>query len=121
MTATEELCRLLDERGVKYTKTVVTEGVLFTVVTSEEYYFVLVRGNDAGIEMWSQYFTPAQAIAATLGAGTCTVECFDDGIDEALDGSPIYTTPTWHLSCGHVCDGVEPPSFCPNCGRRIDR
>ena len=61
---------------------------------------------------------PEQAIAATLGPGTCTVECFDDGIDEALDGSPIYTTPTWYLSCGHTCVGAERPSFCPDCGRR---
>lgn len=67
LNATEVLRRLLDERGVEYTQTIVMEGTLFTVVTSEEYYFVLVRDNDAGIEMWSQYLTPEQAIAATLG------------------------------------------------------
>ena len=77
-----------------------------------------------------QLATPEQAIAATLGAtdarptqvessGTCTVEGFDDGIDEALDGSPIYTTPTWYLSCGHTCEGAERPSFCKNCGRKV--
>lgn len=66
-SATERLRRMLDERGVEYTQTVVTEGVLFTVVTGEEHYFVLVRDNDAGIEMWSQHLTPEQAIAATLG------------------------------------------------------
>lgn len=76
MTATDELQRMLDERGVKYTQTVVTKGVLFIVVTSEEHYFILVRDNDAGIEMWSQYFTPEQAIAATLGP-TITGETSD--------------------------------------------
>lgn len=70
-TMIECLRAMLDERGAKYMRTIVTEGVLFTVVTRDEHYYILVRDSNAGIKMWSQYLTPEQAIAATLGAGTC--------------------------------------------------
>lgn len=61
------LRRMLDERGVEYTQALAAEGTLFIVVTNKEHYFILVRDNDAGIEMWSRDLTPEQAIAATLG------------------------------------------------------
>lgn len=52
--------------------------------------------------------------------GTCHVECYDDGVDEALDGEWCsYAPPTWYLSCEHEAYGVECPSFCPVCGRQI--
>lgn len=52
--------------------------------------------------------------------GTCHVECYDDGIDEDLDGEWYsYALPTWYLSCEHEAYGVECPSFCPVCGRQI--
>lgn len=52
--------------------------------------------------------------------GTCHVECYDDGVDEALDGEWCsYAPPTWYLSCEHEACGVDCPSFCPVCGRQI--
>lgn len=91
MTATEEVRRLLDERGVKYAFEQVKEGTLFHVSTDgEAYYFILVRDNDAGIEVWSQYLTPQQAIDATLGRG----EWYDE------DG-------TLHIRCHRLPDSID--------------
>ena len=56
----------------------------------------------------------------TQGSGTCHVECFDDGVDEGLDGEPIFSPPTWYLSCGHTTQDSERPNFCPVCGRVAD-
>ena len=134
-TATEILRRMLDERGVEWED----GGEGLTIIPAQDgvprawEVNTWPSGKDMGDCLWVQNchpLTPAQVIAATLGAtdarptqvessGTCTVEGFDDGIDEALDGSPIYTTPTWYLSCGHTCEGAERPSFCKNCGRKV--
>lgn len=127
-TATDELLTLLKEHGVEHYEheAPATDCIAFFDGRGWHDCWESVDGEvNVTFSM-----TPEQAIAATLGAtdakptqvessGTCHVECFDDGIDEALDGSPIYTTPTWYLSCGHTCEGAERPSFCPNCGRKV--
>ena len=118
MTATDELRRLLDERGVEYDgKTY--EGVTFW--NEDTNMAVASEGYDG--KLWvSQSLTPEQAVEATLGRWTCHVECFDDGMDEGLDGEWFaYATATWHLSCGHEVYGTERPRYCPNCGRRIEQ
>ena len=66
MTETDELRRMLDERGVEWTSERVSDGVLFTFTKDGRTYSVFARDR-AGLEMWSQYLTPAQAIEATLG------------------------------------------------------
>ena len=51
---------------------------------------------------------------------TCQVNCFDDGVDEAMDGEwTRYSEPTWYLTCGHESQGGECPKFCPECGARV--
>ena len=68
------------------------------------------------------YATEAEAIAAwnTRAERTCDIECFDDGVDEGLDGEWFsYSSPMWYLSCGHTAQGTEKPNFCPNCGRKV--
>lgn len=51
---------------------------------------------------------------------TCEVECFDDGVDEGMDGEWFtYAPPTWHLSCGHKVFGDERPNFCPHCRAKV--
>lgn len=57
-----------------------------------------------------------------LGSGTCEVECFDDGVDEGMDGEWFsYAPPTWYLSCGHTAQGTEKPNFCHVCGKVVTR
>lgn len=52
---------------------------------------------------------------------TCHVEAFDDGMDEALDGGiTSYSPPMWYLSCSHTSEGMERPSYCPDCGARVE-
>ena len=70
MTPTDELRRLLDERGVEWTSERVSNGVLFTFAKDGRTYSVFVRDR-AGLEIWSQYLTPEQAVEATLGNVPC--------------------------------------------------
>ena len=51
---------------------------------------------------------------------TCHIECYDDGVDEGLDGEWYsYDRPKYDLSCGHSCYETEPPKYCPNCGAKV--
>lgn len=119
-TSTERLRAMLDERGVRWKrkrgrKHDGTEwhdqfGVYAEAV--QEYSWdgfehpegkLLVRH---GVD----YLTPAQAIAATLGAGTCTdigrycFTCSECG---------------WAANEPHHALGGFWPTYCPNCGRRV--
>ena len=113
MTATERLRELLDERGVRYAFERVLEGTLFHVSTDgEPYYFILVRDDDAGIEMWSQYLTPEQAIEATLGGRECR--------DEWDEYPGLFNC----SECGYdnfntYAASVRSFNYCPNCGRKV--
>lgn len=60
--------------------------------------------------------TPEQAIAATLGSGTCKVESMHGYTD-----ARTHTSWCVELSC-HTLDAWEdsiPPSYCPICGRKV--
>ena len=57
-----------------------------------------------------------------LDGGECEVECFDDGVDEGMDGEWFsYAPPTWYLSCGHEVRGIERPNYCVVCGKWVNR
>ena len=118
MTATDELRRMLDERGVEHeddedvTRFFGPDG--FEVVMQEDI--------DGKLDCLTPlYLTPEQAIVATLGRGTCrdknrrfnTWECSECGATVLLMfddfGEPSYCV-----------DGVaDVPRYCPNCGRRV--
>jgi hypothetical protein len=63
-----------------------------------------------------EVFTPEQAIAATVGRGTCEV-------DASLYWDVNPDDPYWEyeLSCGHTVkwDDPKPPKFCPECGKEV--
>jgi hypothetical protein len=114
MSATDELRRLLDERGVEY-----EDSELIDTMT----YYTEWGGNDGGdgANVYVEYTdgtvlrmfdaTPEQAIAATLGRGECEIE----------------TCETWlpaerYHRCKHCgaffavmnASGDIPPCVCPN-------
>ena len=119
MSATDELRRLLDERGVEWS----TRDTTFRLITYWK--------TDSGIPVhYAQTtdvpypptnvprtitagLTPEQAIAATLGGGECEVIShyyYDD-----------YDLHEFELSCGHsytMSDG-EPYPYCPTCGAKV--
>ena len=116
-SATERLRALLDERGVEWwcgedeRKTYWRSNGL-----TWEYF------NDENGDAWLGFLgacesdvTPEQAIAATLGPGTCEVEV----------GSGC-SAGWWVCSaCGALFDMVgtlrrdRKPCYCPNCGKRV--
>lgn len=127
MTATDELRRMLDERGVKYSYECVTEGTLFVVTRDVRIYYILAR--EKGFEVWSNWLTPEQAIAVTLGSCNCSDNCTNSERTETC-----YDTGEsriFHCSeCGLGLDDVfiddeeyypfaDFPRFCPNCGAKV--
>lgn len=107
MTKADELCKMLDERSVEYTQAKAAEGPLFIVTTNKKRYFILVRDSDAGIEIWSRYLTPEQAITAILGVGTChEVEDEDTGFIVCSE-------------CGAVHDTDYTDYYCWCCGAKV--
>lgn len=125
MTATDELRKLLDERGVKWTaneseyrkETCWTYmGELTAVFT--EYYDGTERFY---CDTWC--FTPEQAIAATLGTGECAmIPSFTE------PGTLNYCQEFCCSACGEYmvlqqfpeCVG-DTPNYCPNCGKAVKR
>ena len=117
MTASDELLRLLNKRGVEWQES-------YDDASDLHYFFWQVGKVEASFCAWGKSSThfeafdmsPTQAIEATLGRGTCTVE-----------GSHSYDTadgPKWYieLSC-HTLDewpDKEPPLYCPWCGARVE-
>ncbi|MBQ6328470.1 MAG: hypothetical protein IJI35_05600 [Kiritimatiellae bacterium] len=113
MTATDELRALLDELGIEWDD----GGEGLTIIPAQDLAPVAwtvntwPSGKDMGDCLWVQNrhpLTPAQAIAATLGRGTCKM-AHEDGND------------TW-WSCNE-CDAdvylPTRPKFCWNCGREV--
>ena len=118
MTATDVLRRLLDERGVEW-----TDGGMF-----HRTHWVIDGVHHTAFEQDGKLYlqssigplTPEQAIAATLGAGTC----HDKG---TFNSWGLFTCS--NCSIVFPLDAVKdapsigrtlPPNFCPNCGRRVE-
>ena len=120
MTATDELRKLLDERGVEWTY---ADGTVSFANNGHWCHAWAYSDNAMCVSMG--YFTPDQAIAATLGSGTCIVtrdlNCSNCGkrigfvrnceMYETCDGRQA-----WKSLDHEVCDV---PNYCPNCGRKV--
>ena len=113
MTATDELRRLLDERGMKWWP-----------MRNNGYYedrdteFV-ANGKKHTAHEWGDGFavynlTTEQVIAATLGSGTC------HDVHELPRNTTFWPSPHFRCSeCGAVHVSMEYVVFCPNCGRKV--
>ena len=115
MTATDELRRLLDERGAEWDELVGHFVVVGTAWYDRDGYSctALEHADDVPDGMLSVQanLTPAQAVEATLGRGTCKWEPADF----------ITEGEWWNTSCGESFtwepDGT--PNYCPNCGKVV--
>lgn len=117
MSATERLRELLDERGVEY-ETYVEQPTGFEHV---KWNFNEHGSADFNLEFGEPWLTmygviagPEQAIAATLGAGTCR------NVHEPPKDTTFWPSPHFKCSeCGatHVSMGYV--FYCPNCGRKV--
>ena len=111
-SATDELRRLLDERGVDHESTEWIDGVTVSWQDSDGTVFCaresLSLGGPTGtLDVYR--LTPSQAVAATLGRGTCEVEYVSDWMG-------------WHCkACDMLWQGLrdQRPRYCPNCGRAV--
>lgn len=120
----DEFCNRLEELGVEFHKigivSLVANGLMWHVKPS-------LAGDGLHAECLST-MTPSQAIAATVGAGTCKVDVLNTGDDADYECCEyIMHCRHCHYGFGYVQyneDGDtwmdEPPKFCPNCGRRIN-
>ena len=115
MSATDELRRMLDERGVEWIGTDFTEPTpghaTNTSLDSEHHDAVFVEYVD-GTALRLFDLTPAQAIEAIFGRGRCTMEFI--WADE-IDGECYECT---------KCNGVNfthsgKPFYCCNCGAKV--
>ena len=112
MSATDELRRMLTDAGVEY------EGSERSLRWRDRHGIMMqafpLANGELGMDVWS--CTPEQAIAATLGPGTC---------------HDTHEDRWFHCSaCGFGIDdmyineedGYSPagqPRYCPNCGRKV--
>lgn len=108
MSATDELRRLLDERGVEW-----WEEYGFTYWRNRFGYSCnCATGHESGMVSVLFDAKPEQAVEATLGMGTCrNISPLSNWKDnEEFTCSECGFDGTYEL-------GV--PSYCPNCGRKV--
>ena len=107
MTATDELRRLLDERGVEWED---HSGSIEqrTVYRTPNGWCYVSTANDKWLSYVEYHdMTPEQAIEATLGRGTCHRKWRKDGYAFCSECGYNITGPWAH--------------WCPNCGRKVEQ
>lgn len=107
MTVTDELRRMLDERGVEYR--VSATGYSIDIGPSMTAY---ANRTDTTLDVSLRGFTPQQAIDATLGRGTCHAI-------EVPMGMHDDATATVCSACRVAIDELSEMNYCPNCGRAV--
>ena len=119
MTATDELRRLLDERGIEYEPIDSVHSPNRRTLWGKVERGKGILGMDAkyetiefkkGMRLTISDCSPEQAVEATLGRGTCR-ECA--GMEDVFECS----------ACGMRYEGwalKRWARYCPNCGRRIE-
>ena len=124
MTATDELRRMLDERGVEWCPSAWDRSTETYWKTTDGNGCLATQGETKLRLSFADYLTPEQAIEATLGRGTCHDVCAS--ISEFICSA-----------CGFACDLMSwislfdgdtgrrrhhhhgAPNYCPNCGREV--
>lgn len=102
MTATEELCALLDARGAEWDRGL--GSIVEWVGANERLCRAYARPEPLTVDVAMISVTPAQAVEATLGRGTCKRTW--TGLEMICSG------------CGHQMTD-QTALFCKNCGREV--
>ena len=111
MTATDELRRLLDECGVKYRDYCHADKTWWGGRENVGWY-AENRPSASGLYVKIEaVLTPEQAIAATLGAGTCKAVYSPNGVYCSVCHGGGLTIPRRGVNTLR--------NFCPNCGRKV--
>lgn len=123
MTATDELRRRLDERGIEWWSKPrlvvggVEKGTEFDAADGS--WVCAIEALDGTICV--SHLTPEQAVTVTLGAGTCKDEgdpgdfcCSECGMRMFTD-----TNDTYMMIASDERTIIKHPNFCPNCGRKV--
>lgn len=120
MSATDELRRLLDERGVEWIDDSYAQ-LWCTVWLGQDGKQWRMTENRSGMltELKSWHATPEQAIAATLGAGMChKLPSSGDTVCIVRRHGFDMEFGYWRCSeCG--CECFEGARYCMNCGRKV--
>lgn len=109
MSATDELRRMLDEAGVEW-----HDDGYATTCTAWSSNGITWYGlwRDGSIELLAHHLTTEQAIAATVGCGTCHVMTIGEFNGEGTEYYDVCS------NCGYEFDD-DPLNYCPNCGRKV--
>lgn len=113
---TDELRTMLNEYGVEWSDRWIPNTNTNFKVNDITWHAIFRNG---GIELHCEPLTPIQAIAATLGTGTCRLvetEHEQEIADEFGKGTFSY----WAYDCsecGH--ENAEYGRFCAGCGRKV--
>lgn len=115
MSATDELHRMLTEAGIEYRFNNATKVF--------EWHFDGTNGEgsahatevNGGVNIIACSLTPAQAIAATVGRGTCQMECAGRPTERTLDVMGVY----FCSKCGSPIYNDCMPSYCIYCGAEV--
>ena len=112
-SATERLRALLDERRVEWWE---EDGHTLWYGESLHHaasaFSSFMFGENERVHL-NAMVTPEQAVAATLGPGTCHPE------EQYLDSHSDLTVMVCS-ECGVPTDDLEDCNFCPNCGRKVE-
>ena len=120
MTATDELRRMLDERGVKWCPSAWDRSTETYWKTADGNGCLATQGETKLRLSFADYLTPEQAIEATLGRGTCHPVA-NDNLTESEGTGDAWADCS---ECGHpLCVLTDPssqmPNYCPNCGAKV--
>ena len=133
MTATDELRRMLDERGVEWCPSAWDRSTETYWKTADGNGCLATQGETKLRLSFADYLTPEQAIEATLGRGTCSNLAGQDEDGEwgfrcsECGAMPKYGSGEVHVpSSGELPDGTVwlgdswlPWAWCPCCGRKV--
>ena len=117
MTATEELRAELTRRGIEWRWEDERTTYWYVTVDGEEWgeWTAIEMGGYLHLSFSSgDVLTPEQAIAATLGSGTCK------NVHEPPKDTTFWQSPHFKCSeCGATHVSMEYVFYCPNCGRKV--